>query len=121
MTHSFPTRRSSDLPSNLNDTVTVPNGYVAEVLFKAGDPVESGAPGYSGSFQASSETERQAGGNHDGMEYYELTGVDPNEGGLLAINRSEEHTSELQALMRISYAVFCLNKKKRKNQYKNQK
>src|SRR3546814_10704268 len=28
--------------------------------------------------------------------------------------RSEEHTSELQSLMRISYAVFCLNKKKQK-------
>src|SRR3546814_14742826 len=27
-------------------------------------------------------------------------------------SRSEEHTSELQSLMRISYAVFCLNKKK---------
>src|SRR3546814_8481905 len=29
------------------------------------------------------------------------------------IGRSEEHTSELQSLMRISYAVFCLKKKKR--------
>src|SRR3546814_5323366 len=29
-----------------------------------------------------------------------------------AIGRSEEHTSELQSLMRISYAVFCLKKKK---------
>src|SRR3546814_3125127 len=29
--------------------------------------------------------------------------------------RSEEHTSELQSLMRISYAVFCLIKKKKKN------
>src|SRR3546814_2025818 len=29
--------------------------------------------------------------------------------------RSEEHTSELQSLMRISYAVFCLNKKNTKN------
>src|SRR3546814_8355951 len=29
-------------------------------------------------------------------------------------NRSEEHTSELQSLMRISYAVFCLKKKKTK-------
>src|SRR3546814_1313118 len=28
-----------------------------------------------------------------------------------AVHRSEEHTSELQSLMRISYAVFCLNKK----------
>src|SRR3546814_4198150 len=30
---------------------------------------------------------------------------------LLALHRSEEHTSELQSLMRISYAVFCLKKK----------
>src|SRR3546814_1594336 len=29
--------------------------------------------------------------------------------------RSEEHTSELQSLMRISYAVFCLKKKKQKS------
>src|SRR3546814_6934075 len=31
-----------------------------------------------------------------------------------ATRRSEEHTSELQSLMRISYAVFCLKKKKKK-------
>src|SRR3546814_3804380 len=30
-----------------------------------------------------------------------------------AMGRSEEHTSELQSLMRISYAVFCLKKKKK--------
>src|SRR3546814_10242202 len=33
--------------------------------------------------------------------------------------RSEEHTSELQSLMRISYAVFCLKKKKKTKQHKN--
>src|SRR3546814_10633740 len=33
---------------------------------------------------------------------------------LAATGRSEEHTSELQSLMRISYAVFCLKKKKTK-------
>src|SRR3546814_6517392 len=32
-----------------------------------------------------------------------------------ALCRSEEHTSELQSLMRISYAVFCLKKKTNKN------
>src|SRR3546814_8157364 len=32
--------------------------------------------------------------------------------GDLGLPRSEEHTSELQSLMRISYAVFCLKKKK---------
>src|SRR3546814_7194889 len=33
------------------------------------------------------------------------------------VPRSEEHTSELQSLMRISYAVFCLKKKKIQNTY----
>src|SRR3546814_9904741 len=32
------------------------------------------------------------------------------------LTRSEEHTSELQSLMRISYAVFCLKKKKKQKQ-----
>src|SRR3546814_4165839 len=35
--------------------------------------------------------------------------------------RSEEHTSELQSLMRISYAVFCLKKKKKNNKTQNRK
>src|SRR3546814_3409200 len=32
----------------------------------------------------------------------------------ITVHRSEEHTSELQSLMRTSYAVFCLKKKKKK-------
>src|SRR3546814_2728210 len=39
---------------------------------------------------------------------------------MLASNRSEEHTSELQSLMRISYAVFCLKKKNRDKQHRSQ-
>src|SRR3546814_8003484 len=35
--------------------------------------------------------------------------------------RSEEHTSELQSLMRISYAVFCLKKKNNQNKKNNKK
>src|SRR3546814_10531970 len=43
------------------------------------------------------------------------TTMDPATRSLIRITlpRSEEHTSELQSLMRISYAVFCLKKKKR--------
>src|SRR3546814_2371272 len=37
-------------------------------------------------------------------------------GANAAVDRSEEHTSELQSLMRISYAVFCLKKKKKTEQ-----
>src|SRR3546814_3851383 len=36
-----------------------------------------------------------------------------------SLRRSEEHTSELQSLMRISYAVFCLKKKKKIKTQKN--
>src|SRR3546814_7926618 len=41
-------------------------------------------------------------------------------GNPVAMARSEEHTSELQSLMRISYAVFCLNKKKNNDKLNNQ-
>src|SRR3546814_2801752 len=36
-------------------------------------------------------------------------------GRIVSMPRSEEHTSELQSLMRISYAVFCLNKQKQQH------
>src|SRR3546814_10626859 len=43
-------------------------------------------------------------------------GVDSRFRSACGAGRSEEHTSELQSLMRISYAVFCLKKKKLINQ-----
>src|SRR3546814_4001487 len=39
--------------------------------------------------------------------------------GQVSRGRSEEHTSELQSLMRISYAVFCLKKKNTRNNTQN--
>src|SRR3546814_2052133 len=64
-------------------------------------------------------------------EYFEvLEGLQPGEKvitssydnfgdkDVLQMNRSEEHTSELQSLMRISYAVFCLKKKKKQKKKK---
>src|SRR3546814_6543049 len=41
------------------------------------------------------------------------------QGQSAGLARSEEHTSELQSLMRISYAVFCLKKKKKTNNRSN--
>src|SRR3546814_7864326 len=57
----------------------------------------------------------------DGMS---IDDIAANQEGLTALmaaieaaaGRSEEHTSELQSLMRISYAVFCLKKKKKQKQ-----
>src|SRR3546814_7662115 len=76
---------------------------------------------------------RAAGGDEAGQRPYGLYGLSarpsrldgggnaepgrhrgggPSFRGRLSGRRSEEHTSELQSLMRISYAVFCLEKKK---------
>src|SRR3546814_7357526 len=49
-----------------------------------------------------------------------LAVIDPGPAAVLTdliieVTRSEEHTSELQSLMRISYAVFCLKKKTQQN------
>src|SRR3546814_5548291 len=51
-----------------------------------------------------------------GLLQVRVSGFQQRFGGVqLALARSEEHTSELQSLMRISYAVFCL--KKQRNAY----
>src|SRR3546814_3198500 len=55
--------------------------------------------------EAMERASRALGGGDPATKLYEL-----------AVGRSEEHTSELQSLMRISYAVFCLKKKKIKSQ-----
>jgi uncharacterized protein len=68
------------------DALVVPAGYTAELLFAAGDAVAAGAVAFSGAFLASTDAEKVAGGNHDGMHFFELPGVNPNSGGLLAIN-----------------------------------
>src|SRR3546814_17267036 len=47
----------------------------------------------------------------EGLEVIRLDGLQRANAGASAGDRSEEHTSELQSLMRISYAVFCLKKK----------
>src|SRR3546814_6188912 len=102
MTHSFPTRRSSDLGGWLlvRDAVKLPRH--PEAPYPAG--LKSAANTNDAPADAPVETP------------VEETVVDTaaTDG---AQERSEEHTSELQSLMRISYAVFCL-KKKKKQQHK---
>src|SRR3546814_6407274 len=68
---------------------------------------EAGAPTAAG---AAGEAPDNAAGAPESGE-----GRAPNALDLLRQSRSEEHTSELQSLMRISYAVFCLKKKTNKN------
>src|SRR3546814_7247218 len=62
---------------------------------------------------------KTSGKGHKGQKARRGVAIDGFEGGQMPIyrrlpkrGRSEEHTSELQSLMRISYAVFCLKKTK---------
>src|SRR3546814_5145814 len=60
--------------------------------------------------------QRWCQGNLQNFKLFFTSGLHPAHRAVFM--RSEEHTSELQSLMRISYAVFCLQKKKR-NQEQN--
>src|SRR3546814_6931181 len=80
LTHSFPTRRSSDLRPDPDQP-----GWLVRPASSDGGFLD-----VYGELRVRAETQRRA----------RMT------------VRSEEHTSELQSLMRISYAVFCLQKKK---------
>jgi len=74
------------IPAVTGNTVVVPEGYTTSVLFSAGDAVLAGASGFTGTALDSVAMEKVSGGQHDGMIFFPLTGVDPNVGGLLAIN-----------------------------------
>src|SRR3546814_6327864 len=90
MTHSFPTRRSSDLSSGRLQ----PGRYRAIT-----SPPEAAAAVFR---KPRRDSDASAASAND----------DSNTWRLFSCDRSEEHTSELQSLMRISYAVFCLKKNK---------
>src|SRR3546814_5783351 len=62
--------------------------------------------GVGGASAATAPCQRDGGGHPVG-----IGGRAPHQGRVGPSARSEEHTSELQSLMRISYAVFCLKKK----------
>src|SRR3546814_3802829 len=100
MTPSFPTRRASDLLS--------PDFYDGDPNFET-FVRQQWSTGYEFEQPLSDLwTLRLNGRVHRSTLAYDSVYAN----GLQADNRSEEHTSELQSLMRTSYAVFCLNKKK---------
>src|SRR3546814_7422535 len=78
-------------------------------LVTAIDGEESGA-GRGEDGDAGIDRQRDVGGIA-GFFGRTLIGADIDAAGQRIDDRSEEHTSELQSLMRISYAVFCLKKK----------
>lgn len=82
--------RFQPVPRSMADRVIVPPGYEVQVLFSAGDAVEAGSTAWAeGVFDGWDVAGQRAGGEHDGMHYFALPGVDPRQGGLLAINHEQ--------------------------------
>src|SRR3546814_3372935 len=79
-----------------------------------GDTAEQAAATTGLSADSMRQIVDQIGGEGALGRFADLLGAQGDAGGLGGMVRSEEHTSELQSLMRISYAVFCLKKKKKK-------
>src|SRR3546814_4482103 len=99
LTHAFPTRRSSDLV----------NGHKGCSQFRT---VVTGIPAHSSETEqgvSAVEIAARLTGSIAAMRAENRRRAAPD--SPFSPPRSEEHTSELQSLMRISYAVFCLKKK----------
>src|SRR3546814_9921585 len=78
------------IPISVDDTLKIAAGYTATVFAPWGTPLFAGDTAW--------KTDASDGADAQARQV-----------------RSEEHTSELQSLMRHSYAVFCLKKKKKAN------
>ena len=75
------------IPISTGDTVIVPEGYTADVMYRWGDPILPNAPAFKGDASESWEQqEQQAGENHDGINFFPFPGTDGNSRGLLALN-----------------------------------
>src|SRR3546814_7251659 len=112
MTHSFPTRLSSDLAMKPETDAAV--SYYGVAIQARLDQIDEvrcplllhlAEDDHLCPPEAQEAIERAAAGHADGIHVMRHPGVGH------AFARSEEHTSEIQSLMRIPYAVFCLTKK----------
>src|SRR3546814_5276557 len=86
-----------------------------KIIADTGKDAATGEPVIMGSALAAS-----INGVAAGVTAITATVMRGHPGARRGIRRSEEHTSELQSLMRISYAVFCLKKKKKRHEKKHQ-
>src|SRR3546814_1006259 len=127
MTHSVPTRRASDLKTATQAIAQQQSNSAVKLCSSTGVVVSSlvvGALGAAllsalwlvrqrGNIEAETQEMRSALSDaQQRISKYEALIADKNRRIVVWDGtRSEEHTSELQSLMRISYAVFCLKKK----------
>src|SRR3546814_6904186 len=94
--------------------------FPSTTLFRSGDQAHASRllprqpPHHARDAAAIAEAEGRVAQQRGGREQFLGRRCAAQEGEMAGhLKRSEEHTSELQSLMRISYAVFCLKKKKK--------
>src|SRR3546814_6505315 len=128
MTHAFPTRRTSDRGDGINDPfvgVTANAGKATSkgVEFEGNAVLAEDFAGLGSTINLAA-TAGYIDAKYD--RFVDAFGTDvasqrafQNTPKWTLSGRSEEHTSELQSLMRISYAVFCLQKKNKKQPLQN--
>src|SRR3546814_7128785 len=107
LTHSFPTRRSSDLFRTGDDDLSEIDRRRTRYRARAGDDRFVEMERDRGRAQMRARQADRQFDQHEGRRR-----AVPGPGAQMHGLRSEEHTTELQSLMRISSAVFCLKKKK---------
>src|SRR3546814_19131193 len=111
LTHSFPTRRSSDLSRPWGRmTMRWNKGNIGLAMAAVAATAAAAVPSAMAQRDPAYEQARASGEVGEQPDGYLGFVTTPN----AQVRRSEEHTSELQSLMRISYAVFCLKKKNKK-------
>src|SRR3546814_2520933 len=111
MTHPCPTRRSSDLQASGGLPRNAFTGQARQRPYRRLLP----ATGLSDRHRHADRRDHGTGGPCEPGGTTRPARAIPAIAGGNGAERSEEHTSELQSLMRISYAVFCLKKKKNTN------
>src|SRR3546814_4957188 len=113
---SFMTRNGSGEAALSNARCTLPSGAAPTPLSASPDSARRTPGAQLGYAGRPLPRRKNHGRHHQSQQAPQAEGAHRSRaaGGRQsrALRRSEEHTSELQSLMRISYAVFCLKKKK---------
>lgn len=90
------------VPKSLADTVSVPAGYTASILYALGDPLTATTPAFRND-GTDADFENRAGDHHDGMEYFGLNAAGTardaagSERGLLAINHEATSNRDVRS------------------------
>ena len=101
------------IPISTGDTVIVPEGYTADVMYRWGDPILPNAPAFKGDASEGWEQQEQQGGdNHDGINFFPFPGTDGNSRGLLAINHEYVNPEYLHTVANyLRYDLLAVTKK----------